>query len=236
MYKKDIWDVTNQEWVSWDEILAWYGGQIYHDILNREFLYYEKYLQPKKNPTNVRNESKRNPSNTNNSQNKSKITEMNIRKPHMALHYKSKKLNHIIESDLVGIVPSTVPEDISTLVPEKIWNTINQDIKKDIDELFNVYCYQQWTATALMAYRIFENVLKKHVEDHLKESNIINIGIAIQKLEEHNYEASLIKKLKEYRDHRNNYMHGNKRAGADEAKNLVVDVMSIAIHIHNIKR
>ena len=86
-----------------------------------------------------------------------------------------------------------------------------------------------------MAYRILENVLKVHVAYDLKENDISNIGIAIKKLEEHNYEASLIKKLKEYRDHRNNYMHGNKRAGAGEAKNLVVDVMSIAMHIHNIK-
>lgn len=86
-----------------------------------------------------------------------------------------------------------------------------------------------------MAGRLLENVLKIHIEHDLKEEAVTNIGNAIKKLEEHNYDPSLLKKLNTYKEKRNNFMHGIKRAGSGETKDWVVDVISITMSIHNIK-
>lgn len=231
MYEKDIWDDVNQEWISWDEI----DDEMDESDYQYNYIGYEKYIQPHKNTTNVSNKPKRNTSNTNNRQSKSKINAMNMRKPPMALHYKSEELNKHIESYVEGITPNKIPEDISSLFLEKTWNTMNKDIQKDIKELFEVYYTNQWTATSMMAGRLLENVLKKHIERNLKEETVNNIGNAIKKLEEHKYDSSLLKKLNIYKDKRNDFMHGIKRAGAGEAKEFVVDVISITMRIQNIK-
>lgn len=233
MYEKDIWDDVNQEWISWDEVLSYDMDESDYQY---NFLFYEKYIQAQKNSTKVSNKSKRNNFNTkNNSQNKSNISATNLRKPHMALHYKSAKLDKHIESNIEGITPNKIPEDISSLFLQNIWDTMNESIKKDVKELFEVYFIQQWTATTLMAGRLLENVLKIHIEHDLKEEAVTNIGNAIKKLENHNYDPNLIKKLNAYKNKRNDFMHGIKRAGAGEAKNFVVDVISITMSIHNIK-
>ena len=218
-----IWD--DGEWISWDEI----DRQLYERELR------ENHIPPQKNTTSASNKSKRINSNAKNRQSKSRTNATNMRKPHMALHYKSAKLNKHLESYIEGITPNQIPENISSLFLEKIWDTMNKSIQKDVKELFAVYVIHQWTATSLMAGRLLENVLKIHIEHDLKEEAVTNIGNAIKKLEKHNYDPSLIKKLNAYKEKRNNLMHGIKRAGAGEAKNLVVDVISITMSIHNIK-
>lgn len=228
MYEYRIWDECNEE-VSWDEIahlddseLTWYR--------------FERIpIQPQNNTKENRYQSKVNYSKTQNSQSNTKTNVTNMRKPHMALHYKSKTLSKHLVSCIEGITPSKIPEDISSLFLEKIWNTMDKSIQNDIVELFEVYYIHQWTATSLMAVRLLENVLKIHIEDHLKEKAVTNIGNAIKKLEEHNYDPNLIKKLNECKEKRNDFMHGIKRAGAGEAKDLVSDVISITMSIHNIK-
>ncbi|MCK5677842.1 MAG: hypothetical protein KAH72_05140 [Flavobacteriaceae bacterium] len=176
-----------------------------------------------------------NNSNKKNKQTKDSNLGTNIRKPHMALHYKQKILKNHIESNIVGIVPSNIPEDISSLFLEKIWNTMNKDIQKDVKELFKVYSIQQWTATSLMAYRLLENVLSIHVEYNLKEESIKSIGDTIKILKDHKYDPGLLNELRKHQEKRNDFMHGNIRAGAGEVKKLVSDIMSIALNIHNIK-
>lgn len=159
----------------------------------------------------------------------------NMRKPHMALHYKKAKLMEHIKSNLEQITPSNIPVDISSLFLPKIWDTLNESIKKDINELFNSYYYKLWTATSLMAYRIFENVLKVHINHDLKEDPAIDITDAIKKLEKHKYDTDLIETLYELKEYRNSFMHGNTRASTQEAKESIVKVISLAMNIHNIK-
>lgn len=180
------------------------------------------------------NKSKQNTSNSTNKQRKDNGIK-HLRKPHMALHYKEKYLAKHLRDHIEGITPSKIPEDISSLVPQKIWETINTSIQKDINELFKVYSYQQWTATSLMASRLLENVLKVHVEYDLNEDSIKNIGEAIEKLKDHKYNSHLLKKLDEYREKRNSFMHGHERASSLDAKESVIFAMSIAMQIHNIK-
>lgn len=154
----------------------------------------------------------------------------------MNLHYKSSWLQNHINSNIVGIVPSRIPDEISSIVPEKIWNTMHKEIQKDLEELFNVYYYQQWTATSLMACRILERVLKIHVECDLKANAVMNIGDAIKEVKKSKYfDSNSIKELYDYQEQRNSFMHGNKRASGAEAKDLVGYVMKIAMRIHNIK-
>ncbi len=186
--------------------------------------------------TTIDNKSRQNNSNPINKQSKDNNLGMNIRKSHMALYYKQKTLKNHIESNIAGIVPSDIPEDISSLVPEKIWDTMHKSIQKDVQESYNVYRYQQWTATSLMAYRLLENVLRIHVKYDLKEEGTINnIGDAIKILKKQKYDDTLLKELREYQEKRNEFMHGHIRAGAGEVKKLISDIMSITLNIHNIK-
>jgi len=207
------------EWISWDEI----NVQL-DEIELRESINFEK----KKPIIMTKNKS-------NKPQTLNHINSTNIRKPHMALHYKSAKLHQHIKDYIEGITPNKVPEDISSLFLDKIWDTMNQNLQKDIKELFEVYFIRQWTATALMAGRIFENVLKIHIEYDLKENTVTNIGNAIKILEKHNYDSVLINELNNFKEKRNNFMHGIKRAGSEDAKKFVISVVSVTMSIHNIK-
>jgi len=224
-----IWD--DGEWISWDEI----NNQLDEMELREKSSSPKSHIPHQINTKKDSNKSKRNNSNKKNRQSMTTINVMNMRKPHMALHYKSAKLNKHIESHIEGITPSKIPEDISSLFLENIWDTMNKNIQKDVEELFEVYFIHQWTATSLMAGRLLENVLKIHIEHDLKEEAVTNIGNAIKKLKEHSYDPSLLKKLNTYKEKRNNFMHGIKRAGSGEAKEFVVDVISITMSIHNIK-
>ena len=159
----------------------------------------------------------------------------NIRKPHTALLYKQVKLDEHIKSKVINLKPTNIPENISSIFLPKIWETINKSIQKDIDELYTVYLYKLWTPTTLMAYRTLENVLKVHITHDLKESSINSITNAIQVLKKHKYDSKLLAKLSKFNNERNDYMHGNKRAGSDDAKKIVSDIISITMHIHNIK-
>jgi len=213
-YMDGIWD--DGEWVSWDEI---------DSDLNED--------ESRTNSSSRRNRSQHNNPKRTNKQ--SKIDATKMRKPHMALHYKSAKLNKHFESYIEGITPTQIPEDISELFLEKIWNTMNESVKKDVKELFEVYRIKQWTATALMAGRLLENVLQIHIQYDLQEEGVASIGKAIEILTEHDYDPILLEQLNLYKEQRNNFMHSIKRAGSGEAKNLVVDVISITMSIHNIK-
>lgn len=181
------------------------------------------------------NNSKRNGTSVKQKECSSIDVSTNMRKPHMALHYKKAKLMEHIKSNLEQITPSNIPVDISSLFLPKIWDTLNESIKKDINELFDAYYYKLWTSASLMAYRIFENVLKVHINHDLKEEPAIDITDAIKKLEKHKYDSDLIKILYELREYRNSFMHGNTRASTQEAKESIVKVISLAMNIHNIK-
>ena len=188
----------------------------------------------------VENKKKTNRKKQNTSKSKPKLTTEkttghNIRKPHMALHYKQARIAEHIKTKVINLKPTNIPEDISSLFLPKIWETINSDIQKDITELYKAYKYSLWTSTILMAYRILENILKVHIKSDLKTDPGNSITKSIQILEKNKYASNLLKKLSEYKDERNEYMHGNKRAGAGEVKKIVGDIISITMHIHNIK-
>ncbi len=181
------------------------------------------------------NKSKQNPIKSKNKQDNNYSFTMKIRKQNMHSYYNKVKLAKNIESNFTDLTPSKIPKDISSLILDKIWNAMHDSIQKDVKELFKVYACQQWTATSLMAMRLLENVLKIHLECDLKEKPIKDMGDAINKLEEHEYDYNLLVRLREYKEERNNLMHGNNRAGASDAKRLVVDIMTIVMSIHNIR-
>ena len=153
----------------------------------------------------------------------------------MPLLYKKKIIKDWMDSNIVNITPRSSSSDIVSKIPRKILDTINQDVTKDLKELLNTYQCQLWTATALMTGRILENVLKIHITYDLKEKSVNDIGDAINILEKNKYNQNLIKKLRALNEKRNTFMHGNKRAGSHEAKELLVDVIDIVINVHNIK-
>ena len=181
------------------------------------------------------NKSKQNPIKPKNKQDINYRFTMKIRKQNMHSYYNKAKLAENIESNFADLTPSKIPKDISSLILDEIWNAMHDSIQKDVKELFKVYACQQWTATSLMAMRLLENALKIHLECDLKEKSIKDMGDAIKKLEKHKYDFNLLVRLREYKEERNNLMHGNIRAGANDAKRLVVDIMTIVMSIHNIR-
>jgi hypothetical protein len=80
-------------------------------------------------------------------------------------------------------------------IPKKIWNNITKDIKKDIQEMFDAFYNELWTATILMIYRVLEEVLRVLVEYDLNENKVKNIGEAIKILKEKDYNENLINNL-----------------------------------------
>ena len=188
------------------------------------------------NIQNNNNKSKQNPTFEKKKKKSTADISTDMRKSHMPLHYKKATLIEHIKSNLEQINPSNIDvNNISSLFLPKIWDTINESIKKDINELFRAYYYELWTATSVMAYRIFENVLKVHIAHDLKEEPAIDITDAIKKLEKNKYDPYLLKILYELKEHRNSFMHGNTRASTQEAKESIVKVMSLAMNIHNIR-
>ena len=85
------------------------------------------------------NKSKRNSTSAKKKKRSSIDVSTDMRKPHMALQYKKAELIEHIKYNLEQITPSNIPEDISSLFLPEIWDTINESIKKDINELFGAY-------------------------------------------------------------------------------------------------
>jgi len=133
------------------------------------------------------------------------------------------------------IKPKNVPEDISELIPPEIWNTITKENQKDIQETFDAYHYELWTATLLMVYRVLEETLRVHIEYDLKKDEVKNFGEIIDVLKEEKYNDNFIKNLEHYKEERNDFMHGKKRASPNEAKKMLRYLMSIILWIYNIK-
>ncbi|GMO38153.1 MAG: hypothetical protein Ta2F_14270 [Termitinemataceae bacterium] len=153
----------------------------------------------------------------------------------MEQHFKYESLMKYCDEKFGDIKPKTVPDDISELVPQEIWNTMTKDKQKDLQETFGCYACEFWTATLLMIYRVLEESLRVHVEYDLKEKEVKNIGEIIDILRQHDYNENFLKKLEYYKDERNSFMHGKKRASPNEAKNMLGYLMSIVLEIYNIK-
>jgi hypothetical protein len=153
----------------------------------------------------------------------------------MEYFYEQDSLIKYIDDKMINIKPTDVPENISEIIPENIWNCITKDVQKDIQEMYDAYYHELWTATVLMIYRILERVLKVHVEYDLKQDEVKNLGEAIKILQDKNYNEDLIINLNHCREERNNYMHGKKRANPADAKKMLGYIMSIVLQIYNIK-
>jgi hypothetical protein len=133
------------------------------------------------------------------------------------------------------IKPKDIPDDISSLIPNEIWNTITKDTQKDLQETFGCYSFKFWTATLLMVYRVLEEVLRVHIVYDLKDNFPQNIGEIIDILRKKNYDENFLHNLELYKEDRNSFMHGKKRASPQEAKNMIRYLMSIVLWIYNIK-
>lgn len=153
----------------------------------------------------------------------------------MEKFYNSLWLSRFIDQHYRNLRPSGIPEEISAIVPPDIWDSMTDDFQKDFEELFNVYFYEQWTATALMAYRVLEKALSIHVEYDLDVDEVRNIGKAVSILQNEGYSDKMINDLQWHRKNRNVYMHGKKRANPKEVQEIISFVVGFALHVYNIK-
>jgi hypothetical protein len=150
-------------------------------------------------------------------------------------HYTYESLMQFCKEKFGDIKPSQVPDDISELIPEKVWNTMTSDKQKDLQETFGCYSCEFWTATLLMVYRVLEEALRVHVEYDLQEKAVQNLGEIIDILRNHDYNEDWLKDIENYKEERNNFMHGKKRASPVQAKNMIYQLMRIVLWIYNIK-
>lgn len=153
----------------------------------------------------------------------------------MEQYFNYESLMKFCDENFGDIKPKEIPDDISSLIPKEIWNTMTRDKQKDLQETFGCYSCEFWTTTLLMVYRVLEESLRVHVTYDLKKQTPQNIGKIIDILRDNNYNSSFIENLEHYKEDRNNYMHGLKRASPQEAKKMIGYLMSIVLWIYNIK-
>jgi len=153
----------------------------------------------------------------------------------MEQYFNYESLMRYCDEKFSDIKPKNVPEDISTLIPTEIWDTITKEKQKDIQETFDAYHYELWTATLLMVYRVLEETLRVHIEYDLEKDEVKNFGEIIDVLKEENHNDNFIKNLEYCKEERNVFMHGKKRASPSEAKKMLGYLMSIILWIYNIK-
>jgi hypothetical protein len=150
-------------------------------------------------------------------------------------HFNYNSLMEYCKEKFGDIKPKQIPDNISELIPEEIWNTMTKGKQKDLQETFGCYYCEFWTATLLMVYRVLEEALRVHVEYDLKEKEVKNIGEIIAVLNRHNYNKDFLDDLENYKEERNDFMHGKKRASPNEAKIMLYQLMRIVLWIYNIK-
>jgi hypothetical protein len=153
----------------------------------------------------------------------------------MEQHFNYDSLMEYCKEKFGDIRPKQIPDDISELIPEVIWNTMTKDKQKDLQETFGCYSCGFWTATLLMVYRVLEEALRVHVEYDLKEHEVKSIGEIITVLTEHGYNRDFLDDLEKYKEERNDFMHGKKRASPNKAKIMLYQLMRIVLWIYNIK-
>jgi hypothetical protein len=149
--------------------------------------------------------------------------------------YDRNELLKFINENYSDIKPRDVAERCPSKIFPKIWEPMSKYYQKEILEMLAVYEAKQWTATMLMACRIFESTLRLHVKEDLNSSDINNMHESIKIMEENNYGEAFLNRLTELKDERNLYIHGLKRAGAAEAKEMVNYVLSIFLQIFNMR-
>jgi hypothetical protein len=153
----------------------------------------------------------------------------------MKYTYDRDELIKFINENYSDIRPHNVREKSPDKVFPEIWGRMAKFYQKEILELLTVYEVEQWTATMLMACRILESTLRLHVEEDLNACEVNNMQEAITIMEDNNYGEAFIKRLNDYKEERNSYMHGLKRAGSAEAKEMVNYFLSIFLQIFNIQ-
>jgi hypothetical protein len=149
--------------------------------------------------------------------------------------YDRDELLKFINENYSDIKPHDVTERCPSKVFPKIWEQMSNYYQKEILEMMAVYEAEQWTATILMACRILESTLRLHVEEDLNASDINNMHESIKIMEENHYGEAFLNRLTELKDERNSYVHGLKRAGSAEAKEMVNYVLSVFLQIFNMR-
>jgi hypothetical protein len=149
--------------------------------------------------------------------------------------YNRDELLKFINENYSDIKPRDVADKCPSKIFPKIWECMSKYYQKEILEMLAVYEAGQWTATVLMACRILESTLRLHAEEDLNASDVNNINESIQVMEENHYGEAFLTRLTELKDERNSYMHGLKRAGAAEAKEMVNSVLSVFLQIFNMR-
>jgi hypothetical protein len=150
--------------------------------------------------------------------------------------YDRDKLLKFIDENYSDIKPHDVIERCPSKVFPEIWERMSNYYQKEILEMLAVYEAEQWTATMLMACRILESTLRLHVEEDLNASDINNMHESIKIMEENHYGEAFLNRLTELKDERNSYVHGLKRAGSAEAKEMVNYVLSVFLQIFNMRK
>ena len=151
----------------------------------------------------------------------------------MKTYIDTDRLIQHIEDKIRPLKPNEIPENIADIIPGDVWNAMSDYIRKDIQEMYNVYYNEYWTATSLMAYRILEYSLQIHIEEDLHHDDSNTLKNAIDYLRYHKYPESIVNQLDECRLMRNKFMHGEKRASSADAKFIVGYTMLILLQIFN---
>ncbi|GHU60023.1 hypothetical protein FACS189444_6480 [Spirochaetia bacterium] len=154
----------------------------------------------------------------------------------MTYIYDRDELLKFINDNYSDIKPRDVQKKYPSQIFPKIWEQMSKYYQKEILEMLAVYEIEQWTATTLMACRILESTLRLHVQEDLNAEDISNMNEAIKILEENNYGEAFLNKLTELKEERNSYVHGLKRAGSAEAKEMVNYVLSVFLQIFNMRK
>jgi hypothetical protein len=149
--------------------------------------------------------------------------------------YDRDELLKFINENYSDIKPRDVIERCPSKIFPEIWEHMSNYYQKEILEMLAVYEAEQWTATMLMACRILESVLRLHVKEDLNASDINNMHESIKIMEENHYGEAFLNRLIELKDDRNSYVHGLKRAGSAEAKEMVNYVLSVFLQIFNMR-
>jgi ADP-ribosylglycohydrolase len=149
--------------------------------------------------------------------------------------YDRNELLKFINENYNNIKPRDVNEKSPDKIFPKIWDQMSKFYQKEIMEMLYVYEDEQWTATTLMACRILESALRLHVQENLDVSETRNIREAIKIMEKNDYGEAFLNRLNELKEERNSYMHGLKRAGSADAKEMINYVLSIFLQIFNMR-
>lgn len=152
----------------------------------------------------------------------------------MQQYYSANALQIAWEEVIFPMRPSTCPDSIEDIYPEKIVDALGDYVYKDLAETLECFRLQLWTATALMSFRLIEGELRVHADVDLGYSGELkNLGQIIDVLWERGYPAASIEFLQRIREDRNLAMHAGKRFSPDWSTEIFKNALHTVMLVYN---